>query len=297
MRPSIFYITLLCFCGGTLVAQQHKVVGVVTDAFHNPVPFCVVKVLHADVSTYCNEYGGFTIAAHPGDKLLFHCVGFEDQTVVAQNDSVVVRLNVQTVNMDDVAITAKKGKGYKNRIGTLGKKRLKPYSIFTGEIGTETAIFLKADSSKNGYIMEVCFYILKEGIPDSRFRVHVYDIDTYYLPGKDLTDSNVIVHGNAGNEWVKVDLSARSIPVGRGVFVSMEWIEGYNNSKKYYSSPKYFQQPPFQGQVLASTEGYSRQQSLLYIKRSLHAEWKFQAIPTFRKSNFMNPMVYATYRY
>ena len=69
------------------------------------------------------------------------------------------------------------------------------------------------------------------GIPNSKFRVHVYDIDTSYLPGNDVLDSNVILKATVGNEWVSVDLSSRHIPVGRGVFISMEWISGFGNVK------------------------------------------------------------------
>ena len=253
MKPTILITFLLWVCGNAIAVEQRMITGKVIDENHNPIPFCVVRVLTTDHAAYCNELGGFTITANKKDQLLFHCVGYEDKLITANTDSIIVMLNVRVENMNEVAITAHKASKHKYKLGVLGKKHLKPYSIFTGEIGSETAIYLKADTSKKGYIKEVCFYILKEGIPDSRFRVHVYDIDTNYLPGKDLTDSNIIVHGNAGNEWVKVDLSAKSIPVGRGVFVSMEWIEGYNNSKKYYRSSKYYNEPPFQGQVLAST--------------------------------------------
>ena len=180
----------------------------------------------------------------------------------------------------------------------MGKKHLRPYGICTGNYGKETAIWLTADSSRHGYLKEAFFYIVAdEGIPNTKFRVHVYNLDSSrYWPDQDITDSNVILHADKGDEWVSVDLSSKKIPVGRGVFISMEWIAGQGNNPKFINA-KYEAQRNFNGQVLAFTQGYYKEGSLMYSRRVLSSKWNAINLAGTSKRNVLNPMVYCTYNY
>ena len=179
----------------------------------------------------------------------------------------------------------------------IGKKKLKPFGVCTETYGGESAIYLEADSTKHGYLKEVFVYITKDGLPDTKFRIHVYNVDTNDLPGRDITDSNVIVHGTTGNEWVSADLSARHIPIKGGIFISVEWIADRGNDPTLLTKHKYSEDEKFNGQVVAFTQGYWQRQSLLYVRNAIkNGEWRYLALAGSAK-NILNMMVYATYVY
>jgi len=275
-----------------------KVYGTVKDDNGKPIESCVIKAVNSNHATYSNKHGEFSLEynADSSHALIFFGLGYETKEVSISTDTLEVVLKRKVNMLKDAVVSADYDRG-KIRRAMMGKKSLKPHGICTGHTGQEWAIFLGADSTRHGLLENVYFYITKEGLPASRFRVHVYDIDTGYLPGTDLLDSTVILHANAGDEWVSADISARQIPVGRGVFISMEWIAGYGNDLKLVTSKKYPAQPAFNGQVLAYTEGYHKQASLSYVRKNANAQWKYIFMAGSMRKNILNPMAYATYTY
>ena len=179
----------------------------------------------------------------------------------------------------------------------MGKKHLKQYGICTGHIGQESAIFLQADPERHGELEKIYFFISKGGLPGTRFRVHVYDIDTGYMPGNDLLDSNMILHANSGDEWVEADVSNMHILLSRSVFVSMEWISGYENNTDLVSYDKYSEQGTFNGQILAFTQGYCKKGSLFYSRKNANTKWTYFTLQGSSWRNTLNPMIYTTYTY
>ena len=179
--------------------------------------------------------------------------------------------------------------------------------------GDEVAIYLAADPAKRGFLKEVFFYITGDGKPESKFRMHVYRRDSAGLfPGYDVLDSEVVLHANLGNEWVKADLSSRRIPVHDGIFISVEWVQDYGNSDDMLVQqvyPQYYiagsNNKRFNGQVLGLTTDYGLQQLHFISNRDHHELWDFQD-PIMgadskkfgsRIRRWYNPMIYATYTY
>ena len=279
-------------------SKQHKVYGTVMSDVGKPVELCVIKAVNTNYSTYSNEHGIFSLTydADSSHTLIFFCLGYETQEVRITGDTLRVVLRRKLNKLDEVVVSANNNQGKIIR-GILGKKNLKAFGICTGLIGNEWAIFLQADPKRPGELEKIYYYITKEGMPSSRFRAHVYDIDTGYMPGTDLLDSIVILHANEGDEWVSVNVSSRHISVGRSVFVSMEWISGYGNSNVLITSKKFPAQAPFNGQVLAFTEGYYKQSSLVYERKNANTPWRDRLIAGTSKKNILNPMIYATYTY
>jgi hypothetical protein len=279
-------------------SKPHKVYGTVRSDEGHPVAFCVVKAVNSSSFTESNERGEFLLEydRDSSHSLMFYSLGFETKEIRILSDTLRIVLKRRVNKMDDVVVAASHNKK-KVRHGLMGKRNLKPMGIITGFLGNEDAIFLGADSSRHGILENIYYYIADGGLPHSKFRVHVYDIDTGYMPGNDLLDSVVILHGNEGNEWVAVNVQSRNIPVGRGLFISMEWISGYGNDLRLVTSKKYPRQPPFQGQILAATEGYYKQFSLYYIRKNTKSPWRYYVSAGTAKRNILNPMIYATYTY
>ena len=289
----------LCFClllGLTGYSKEHSVFGIVVTTNGKPVDCCIIKVVNQNISASSNARGEFSLTYddHLSDSLIFYRLGFEARQIFISADTLKVILKSTVNNLDEVIVSSRhKGR---TRHGVMGKSNLEPFGICTRQIGNESAIFLQANLKRHGQLEKIFFYITNEGIPGSRFRVHVYDIDTAYLPGNDLLDSVVILHANEGNEWVSVDISSRHITVGRGVFVSMEWISGYGNSEALLTAKNY-PVGDFNGQVLSFTHGYHKQGSLYYVRRNKQSKWDYLWTGGSFAKWVLNPMIYATYTY
>ena len=178
----------------------------------------------------------------------------------------------------------------------------------------ELAIYLEADKAKNGMIKEVGTYIIKEGIPSSNFRLHIYARDSATGgPGEDITDSELVVHARRGNEWVTANLADHYIQAHGGVFVSVEWLVDNTDAfhpfnipfgtANYYSGVDSFR-TVFNGQVVGMTwqdrqpKIYRRYATDLYAHKD---EGKWQPTPPLRGGHrgkgWIVPMIYYTYSY
>ena len=143
-------------------------------------------------------------------------------------------------------------------------------------------------------------YITNDGVPETKFRVHVYDIDSSgRYPGADITDSNVVLHANTGNEWVSVDLSSKRIPLGKGLFISIEWIEehGHIHQVEYCMRDQgnipdsNLPGKKMDYHALGGTDGYNKEGSIFYARHPFSKEW--DAL----NSVLFNPMIYCTYNH
>ena len=187
--------------------------------------------------------------------------------------------------------------GGKLKHDVLGRDDLEPYGICSDVIGSENAIFLSADQDRHGVLEDVFFYITKDGIPNSKFKVHVYNMNDQFMPGEELLDSTVILHAKKGNEWVKADLSSRHILIGRGVFISIEWLSGTGNNVNVITEKKGHEQIKYNTMVLAMTKGYSHEGSLNYQRGNFYHDWHHPDFEVPGSEHNLNPMIYATYTY
>jgi hypothetical protein len=297
INKEVIVIGILLMLPMVSYSKQSIVRGIITNTDEKPINLCLIKATNSNLATYSNEQGTFSLEydTDSSNSLIFICMGYESKEVKIYGDTLKVVLNRKVNKLNEVVVHA--GNRGKIKHGVMGKKNLKPFGICTGHIGQEYAIFLGADSSRHGELETMYFYITKEGVPNSRFRVHVYDIDTGYMPGSDLLDSIVILHANMGDEWVSADVSARHVAVGRGVFISIEWILGYGNNPNLVTSKNFPAAGRFNGQVPAYTQDYYKQSSLLYIRKNAAMPWRYLFAAGSFKKNTLNPMVYATYTY
>lgn len=285
----------------TATAQTRVFRGRVTDEQKNGIPFAVIEAREQRQGVYTDENGYFAFTADTTvvKTLAVFCMGYgQRQLVVAQlpADSLHITLTPQATTLSTVKITARNGK---KREGVLGQSRRKLRHI--GELfrnyGAETAIKLRADTGQyNATLRAVYVYVSTEGDPTTKFRVHVYEWGD--LPSREITDTNVVVAARKGGTWVKVDLSRKKIPVGDGLFVSVEWVAGFGNSQIPMQSTFDSAVAGFNGQVLGITDGYG-QASLTYSRKPFSSEWQYYDDPRAmrRGGYFLNPMIYCTYTY
>ena len=284
-------------------AQQRYFYGRITDDAGKAIPFAIVQVKDQNQGVYSNEQGIFSFQADLALQrtLIFFSLGYEKQELSAATlpkDSIIIRLVQKDFSLQAVTFVDKE----RRLAATLGRKNVSHTGDSYGKYGSEHAIFLQPIIPvRHALLKDIYVYITNEGIPSTRFRVHVYKADPETgMPGPDITDSNMIVHAENGNEWVHIDVSHKRIPVKRsGIFVSVEWVSGNGNVMKNMQSAKNPDVTLYNGQVLGLTDQYGPQ-SLAYARHVLlNDEWIQFPCPDYITpfSKCLNPMIYCTYSY
>lgn len=281
-------------------SQDRVFMGRVVDRHNKGVPFAVVQAKGRNEGVYCDENGAFAFTGNAEriKTLVVSCLGFQRKEVstdIIPLDSVIIQLKTKVSPLKETTITPYKGK---KEHGVLGRSRR--HVDYTGDCyryyGSETAIKLKADTSRHGILENVYVFITDEGDFNTKFRVHVYEWGD--LPEKEITDSNLIVQASRGNSWVKVDLSDKRIRINQGLFVSVEWISGFGNNQKSLQSAKNPEVNDYNGQVLGLTADYGNP-SKTYSRKPFSEEWEYYDAPDAQRKGgyFLNPMIYCTYIY
>ncbi len=295
-----YLLVILLLLGSHTFAQPTIFAGRVTDAHRQGIPYAVVQVKDRNEGVYADDDGRFSFTADAATvkALIVSCLGFERAVIpitTPPTDSLRIQLTPKTNRLKEVAIIASKGD---KKTDILGKPRNRlPYEgDCYRNYGAETAILLRGDTTLSATLKEVYVYVTGEGAPLTRFRIHVYQYGT--LPTTELTDSNIIASAGVGNTWVKVDLSKLHIPVGKGLFVSVEWVAGLGNARYSLQSILNPEVTNYNGQVLGLTTGYGKP-SKTYMRLPFNPQWQYYDSPDAQRKGgyFLNPMIYCTYTY
>lgn len=274
--------------------QLRPVYGKVVDEQGSPVPYALVLIKDRNNGAYTEENGVFYLELDPvtNSKLIVSCVGYEKKEVAlpkSVKDSLVVTLK-GNMSIPEVSITAKQGVIKEMK---LGKDEL----VYKGQvyfnIGDEMAVFLPVEKKRreNGYLKNVFIYVTSIGNEASKVRLHVYDEDPNTgEPMNEITGANIIVNAHEGNAWLHVDLSKYKIPVkGNGVYLGIEWIDGYGNDPKEKWRRGLF---TYHSPVIGFTQSYGGKHKR-YCKLGFSSTWRDGEYKRYR----LSPMVYGSYTY
>jgi hypothetical protein len=289
------FLLLAFFASADCFSQVRTFYGRVIDNNKQGIPFAIVHAKEKSSGVYCDEAGRFVFTANTDSvkTIIFSCLGYEKKerpVSLLPTDSIFIELKQNNIVLHEYSVKATGN--------VLGKRNLSHTGDSYGRYGSEHAIYLKAKNiPKKATINTVYVYITDEGLPDTKFRIHVYSRDEETgMPSKELTDTNVIVHATKGNEWVTADLSNKGIQIKTGVFVSVEWVAMSGNSTLSQKSRRHASANEYNGQVLGLTNSYGSN-SKIFSRRVLeNGDWFFfdcKAKSRYNKCDI--PMIYCTY--
>jgi len=256
----------------------------------------------------------FTADADSMPRVIFAAMGYDAKEFAVEDlyeDSIIVELKKHEHVLDDFSLAAK---GKKLHMATSGISSGWHNASCYFNIYDEIAVYLPADDAPNGLIHEVGAYITHDGVPGNDFKIHIFKPDSAtHGPGEEITDSDLVVHGRHGGEWVTADLTKKLVQVHGGVYVSVEWIVGSGNNyfpvdipkgyANYYSGEDSLR-TVCNGQVL----GLAWQQGQPRVYRRYASERDGAGTPGpwhltlphkggHKGQDWMVPMVYYTYSY
>lgn len=112
-------IFLLGFAVTRLFSQESsdQVIGRVSDADLQPLPQVTIIIKATERGTQTDAHGEYTIVANPGEILLFSHIGMQPVEVRVERSPSVINVEMQSmsIELEEVAIEAKRKRGYKTQ--------------------------------------------------------------------------------------------------------------------------------------------------------------------------------------
>jgi hypothetical protein len=208
------------------------ITGVVQDSVGQPIPYAVVIEKFARVGVIGDASGSFKIGIPDSLKnsaVTVSCLGYETSIIAISDfdESVVNHIVLkEKINlMNPVTVLSTRARFCPEVRGINAKRSGGQWFL---QSGYELALLIPTTVADSGIIRAVRYFIAKDGIPTSPFRVVLYGVDPQTkAPGKILLDRDTIVQASRGNHWFEVDISSFNISVPTdGFYVAMQWLPG-----------------------------------------------------------------------
>lgn len=235
------FLTLLLFFLSVFSGiSQNQIIDAVSKS---PVSYAHIKSPNG-LKGVISDYNGYFVLDSTFiafDTVIISCIGYDQEKMLVRQlaEKATIVLHPNTQNFSQVTIAAKKTK---TKLKTLGitkkpKKNRRAEHVGIGKNGEQKAVWIPNDYSLTGYLKNIHVYVTDLGYPDAHFRIHVYACDIFETkPGKELTQSNIIVAATQGKEWITVDMSNEHIEIGEhGCFIGIEWFDS-PLSKHYHDT-------------------------------------------------------------
>lgn len=222
-------LLFFCLISCNFVFSQVTVLDKITA---EPIPYVHVRLIGVNYGIISDFEGQFNTdsLSTQGDSILVSCLGYESLSTSIGNLKPNNQILLDPISQEIEEVTVARSAGKFKRI-TLGITK-KPKSIgndatTTSTNGTIRTTHIPNEHSSEGILKSAAVYITDDGFPDAHFRLHIYSVSELEIrPGKELTRTNIIASGTAGNEWIEIDLRDQRIMIPEnGCFVGIEWFD------------------------------------------------------------------------
>lgn len=205
--------------------SQNQITIALLDAVtKTPVPFATVYVTRTKTYRDADSTGRFVINAEAGDSAIISCIGYETlQWVIPQTSSMA------TVFMEPIVTNQPTVLVRKPTIEEFGTfKRNHDRTCIGGWEGDRLEIAALVEIPQN-----IAFYRIasisikgKDFNADNPVRLHIYNVDSNGLPGKELLQKQVIITKQENNaRIVTIDVKDQQIMLeNNAFFVGVQWI-------------------------------------------------------------------------
>jgi hypothetical protein len=261
-------------------AQSISYSGVVQDSLNKPIPYATIIEQKGLIGVLSNGNGEFTIVipdSLTSSTLSVSCIGYETTLIQIKDlktgNSNEITLHEKQFILATVTVLSSRAKFCPEVRGVNNNKSKGNFLMKSGE---ELALFIPTTPADSGIVKAVRYYIRKEGVPDSPFRVKLYKVNSITKgPGELLLDHDTIVRAERGNRWCEIDLSAFNIPVPEnGFFVAMQWL----HDSKPYTKMMGDHTMSGNGQIV----GLVKEPGMIHYWRTLTGSWiNFQTVGNF----------------
>jgi TonB-linked SusC/RagA family outer membrane protein len=128
LRKVLLFLVLFIFPFELSLIAQQKIRGIITGSDGFPIQGVSVSVKAGTMGTMSGEDGSFSISAKKGDILVFSSVGFKQEKINVENDTIIkISLSLLAANLNEVVVTgytAQKIKEIAGSVAVVNPKQL-----------------------------------------------------------------------------------------------------------------------------------------------------------------------------
>lgn len=222
------FILLLFLFFSNKTFSQFIITGKVLDfTTKKGIPFTTVGLLKENKGVTADKDGFFqlTINNEKLDSLIFTCVGYIKKTIPinTRKEPLIISLEKEEKILDTVFLNSVRKIQVLNEFKKCGDQ----FYISNNSSFSQIAQLFETDN-QNSFLQEIT--ICTNGSFCS-FRLHFYNFnDTLFCPGKEITDTSLIV--SIFKEKQKINLKSYKIKIpNKKFFTSIEWLNLSSNEK------------------------------------------------------------------
>lgn len=240
MQKIIPFLSLFIFYAANTHAQK-ACRGILTDSVsHKVIAFANIGIVGKGVGTVSNELGEYTLFYPDSlaeEKIKISMLGYKPKvfTVKQLASTAQIKLSPENTALEEVVVKAKKTK-----TKILGNNTVSP-SVSAGftrnNLGAEIAVKLNI-KSKQTHLKKFMFNINTNSLGKIAFRFNIYNADKKGYPNENILKQTIFIEPAENTGLVTLDLTPYNIFVDDDVFVSIEWIKDYGDTKGLMFSAK-----------------------------------------------------------
>ncbi len=215
---------------------------VLDSASKAPVQFANAGIVSKAFGTVTDDKGEFTLNVPDSlmhEKIRISILGYKSKDISLKKliSTSVVYLPEASYNLSEVAVKPKKTKH--KVLGNETTSKAATCGFTSNKLGCEMGVKLNI-KHKETQLKKLSFNIVKNVYDSLIFRVNIYKKDKEGNPGENLLTKSLFVTPTSKTGLVEVDLSKLYLFVDDDVFISLEWIKDFGDTKGLYFSCQLF---------------------------------------------------------
>ena len=240
MRNLCFYLFLIFSI--SVNSQNIIKCRVLDSASKAPVEFANAGIVSRAFGTVTDEKGEFTLNVPDSlmqEKIRISILGYKTKDISLKKlmSASVIYLAEAAYNLNEVSVKPKKTKH--KVLGNETTSKSATCGFTSNKLGCEMGVKLNI-KHKETHLKKLSFNIAGNVYDSLIFRVNIYKADKDGKPGENLLTKSLFVTPAAKTGLTEVDLSKLYLFVDDDVFVSLEWIKDFGDTKGLYFSCQLF---------------------------------------------------------
>lgn len=240
MRNLCFYLFLIFSISVT--SQTIIKCRVLDSASKAPVEFANAGIVSRAFGTVTDEKGEFSLNVPDSlmqEKIRISILGYKTKDILLKKlmNMPVVYLSEASYNLNEVLVKPRKTKHKILGNETTSKNAVCGFT--SNKLGCEMGVKLNI-KHKETQLKKLSFNIAKNVYDSLIFRVNIYKADKDGKPGENLLSKSLFAAPASKTGLTEVDLSKLYLFVDDDVFVSIEWIKDFGDTKGLYFSCQLF---------------------------------------------------------
>ena len=240
MRITCLYIFLVF---SIAIHSQTTIKCRVLDSASNaPIEFANAGIVSKAFGTVTDEKGEFTLNVPDSlmkEKIRISILGYKSKDILLKNlvNTTIIHLSEAAYNLSEVSVKPKKTKH--KVLGNETTTHAATCGFTSNKLGCEMGVKLNI-KHKETQLKKLSFNIVRNVYDSLIFRLNIYKADKDGKPGENLLTKSLFVTPPSKTGLVEVDLSKLYLFVDDDVFVSLEWIKDFGDTKGLYFSCQLF---------------------------------------------------------